>query len=144
MVSTVNFNPAYGQLLQFRHGQIQQIVSKVPAVEVAAVAAAAPGAPCCPRPKQKTIYKCRQVDEERKPLVAGALLCIAGGSVLAQDAARGAEVATDFCVRCHDVAEGGAFKTYPPSFCPKFNIYRTRHLEPLPICSRMGFETTYL
>lgn len=32
------------------------------------------------------------------------------------DAADGLALAEEYCVRCHDIAPGGAAKTYPPSF----------------------------
>ena len=38
------------------------------------------------------------------------------GAALAGDAAEGAEIAAENCAHCHDIAAGGAFKTYPPSF----------------------------
>lgn len=38
-----------------------------------------------------------------------------GGSSWA-DAAEGLALAEEYCVRCHDIATGGAAKTYPPSF----------------------------
>lgn len=34
----------------------------------------------------------------------------------AQDVEEGRAIAEEFCVRCHDIADGGAMKTYPPSF----------------------------
>ena len=34
----------------------------------------------------------------------------------AQDVELGREIAEEFCVRCHDIEDGGAMKTYPPSF----------------------------
>ncbi len=39
------------------------------------------------------------------------------------DAERGAELAAEHCVRCHDITEDGAFKTYPPSFA-SIAVYR--------------------
>ncbi|MGP6088266.1 c-type cytochrome [Antarctobacter jejuensis] len=34
----------------------------------------------------------------------------------AQDVDAGRAIAEEFCARCHDIADGGAMKTYPPSF----------------------------
>jgi len=45
-----------------------------------------------------------------------ALTCALASPASAQDAIAGQELAEDTCSRCHDVAPGGAFKQYPPSF----------------------------
>jgi mono/diheme cytochrome c family protein len=37
-------------------------------------------------------------------------------ALAAGDAAKGEALAKEHCSRCHDVAAGGAFKQYPPSF----------------------------
>jgi mono/diheme cytochrome c family protein len=42
---------------------------------------------------------------------------VVGSSAFAAgDLAVGEKLAKEHCARCHDVAPGGAFKTYPPSF----------------------------
>lgn len=45
-----------------------------------------------------------------------AMVLMAAGPLAAQDAAAGRELAEEYCVRCHDIEDGGAMKTYPPSF----------------------------
>jgi mono/diheme cytochrome c family protein len=56
--------------------------------------------------------------------VLAALMPLAGSPALAADAAKGLELATANCARCHDIAKGGAFKQSPPSF-QAIAIYRT-------------------
>lgn len=41
---------------------------------------------------------------------------LAGANGVWADAAEGLALAEEYCVRCHDIAPGGAAKTYPPSF----------------------------
>lgn len=50
----------------------------------------------------------------RLALALGLLVVPSAG--FAGDAGNGAVLAADNCASCHDVAAGGAFKTYPPSF----------------------------
>jgi mono/diheme cytochrome c family protein len=45
-----------------------------------------------------------------------ALVIAIPGVSMAQDAETGREIAEEYCVRCHDIEDGGAMKTYPPSF----------------------------
>ena len=52
----------------------------------------------------------------RITIIAAAGLALAGGAVAAQDADLGKELAGEFCARCHDISEDGAWKEYPPSF----------------------------
>lgn len=42
---------------------------------------------------------------------------------LAQDVDSGRAIAEEYCVRCHDIEDGGAMKTYPPSF-DSISIFR--------------------
>lgn len=44
--------------------------------------------------------------------------------VAAQDVDLGREIAEEHCVRCHDIEDGGAMKTYPPSF-DSISIFRS-------------------
>ena len=57
--------------------------------------------------------------------ILAALTALAPGVGLAQDAAMGQELAEEHCARCHDIADGGAMKTYPPSF-DSISVYRSR------------------
>ncbi len=50
-----------------------------------------------------------------KLLTASALIFAAMPAVAA-DIDTGASLAAEHCARCHDIAEGGATKTMPPSF----------------------------
>jgi mono/diheme cytochrome c family protein len=45
-----------------------------------------------------------------------AALALLAAPAFAQDAANGAELAQEYCARCHDVGSGGATKQHPPSF----------------------------
>lgn len=45
------------------------------------------------------------------------------------DAAQGRLLAEEHCARCHDIEDGGAMKTYPPSFD---SIARFRPAEQIP------------
>jgi len=41
------------------------------------------------------------------------------------DPAAGAQLAVEWCARCHDVSPGGAFKEHPPSFAA-ISVYRAK------------------
>jgi mono/diheme cytochrome c family protein len=45
-----------------------------------------------------------------------ATVLLGSPAVAAGDPAEGEKLAKEHCARCHDVAAGGAFKQYPPSF----------------------------
>ena len=52
-----------------------------------------------------------------KQLFKTALMCfVTGVNGAWADAADGLALAEEYCARCHDIAPGGAAKTYPPSF----------------------------
>lgn len=52
-----------------------------------------------------------------------AALGLAAPALAGGDVEMGREIAEEFCARCHDIAEGGAMKTYPPSF-DSISIFR--------------------
>jgi mono/diheme cytochrome c family protein len=56
----------------------------------------------------------------------------------AGDPASGEKLAKEYCARCHDVAPGGAFKKYPPSFA-SIAIYRS----PEQIYARIVFPSMH-
>ena len=45
-----------------------------------------------------------------------AALALLAAPAFAQDATNGAELAQEYCARCHDIGPGGAAKQHPPSF----------------------------
>ncbi|SMX49242.1 c-type cytochrome [Maliponia aquimaris] len=49
-------------------------------------------------------------------MMTAALVLALAGAAQAQDVAEGRALAEEFCARCHDIEDGGAMKTYPPSF----------------------------
>ena len=59
-------------------------------------------------------------------IAAALLICILGsGLARAQvDPRHGAELALDFCARCHNVEPNGPFKLFPPSFAA-IAVYRS-------------------
>ena len=56
--------------------------------------------------------------------IFGALVLALAGGAQAQDVAEGRAIAEEYCVRCHDIEDGGAMKTYPPSF-DSISIFRS-------------------
>jgi len=70
--------------------------------------------------------------------IGAALTLAAPASAQTGDAAIGAELAVEYCARCHDVAAGGAFKTFPPSFA---SIAAFRG--PDQIVARIWFPATH-
>jgi len=57
----------------------------------------------------------------------------------AGDPAAGEKLAKEYCARCHDVAPGGAFKQYPPSFA-SIAVYRSEE----QIYARIVFPTMHI
>lgn len=59
------------------------------------------------------------------------VICVMAVALVAPPAAaegdpvQGEKLALEHCARCHDVAAGGAFKQYPPSFS-SIAVYRSR------------------
>lgn len=51
-----------------------------------------------------------------KHVLCAALMLMAAPAFAEGDAENGAELATEFCARCHDISPGGAAKQHPPSF----------------------------
>lgn len=61
-----------------------------------------------------------------KMLLLAAPLCAFAAQAQAEDPLPelGRDLAQEFCVKCHDVEPGGAFKEYPPSFA-SIAVYRS-------------------
>ena len=65
------------------------------------------------------------MNKDRKKLLACALGTFLMGPVLADvDLVNGRKLATESCIRCHDVSMDGRFKQYPPSFA-SIAVYRS-------------------
>lgn len=56
--------------------------------------------------------------------IAAAMLAAPAMAQEAGDATAGRDIAEEFCVRCHDIADGGEMKTYPPSF-DSISVFRS-------------------
>jgi len=70
------------------------------------------------------------------PIIAAGICCASAAA--AQDVAYGRALAEQHCVRCHDIDDGGAMKTYPPSF-DSISIFRSRD----QIESRIALSTLH-
>ena len=98
-------------------------------------------------------YRCLAGRYLAGPLLAAGLVAapgLAGTATAEGDIARGAEISTEWCSRCHNVAPGGAMKEEPPSFAA-IAVYRSEgqmrgamvapHLGMPPLVEVLGLET---
>ena len=74
----------------------------------------------------------------RSALVALSLFGVGTTGTQAQDVAEGEALAKEWCVRCHNVEPGGAFKLQPPSFAA-IAVYRS----PDQIYGRIAFPVLH-
>ncbi len=61
----------------------------------------------------------------RTCMLAAAMMAASAGAAMAQDgdAAAGADLAAEWCARCHDISATGQMKQHPPSFAA-IAVYR--------------------